>query len=274
MDLAMTNRPRPFIVQRMAKPPLILVSPSIERCGAEFHDLSVSLSVKYDFAILQSGGIPVTAPTTTDEALLAEALRRVDGILLTGGGDVNPNLYTDHLPPAVRKTIGITPDGGRRDLRELRLIDETFRQRKPLLAICRGHQLLNVAFGGDLVADIRRQVPGALNHQRWDKAGDLVHEVALTAGSLLAKITGTRTLGVNSSHHQAVLRPAEPLVAVARSRDGIVEAMELNSEAAQMVPFLLSVQFHPERLTERYAKHRAIFERFIQVCTQPNHREL
>jgi len=169
----------------------------------------------------------------------------------------------------VRKTIGLTPDGGDRDLRELRLSDEVFRQRKPLLAICRGHQLLNVAFGGALIADIRRQLPGALNHQRLDKAGDLVHEVALTPGSLLAKITGQRTLGVNSSHHQAVLRPAEPLVAAARSRDGIVEAMELNSETTRVVPFLLSVQFHPERLTGRYGKHRAIFERFIQVCAQP-----
>ena len=250
----------------MARPPLILVSPSIERRGVEFHDVSISLSVKYDFAILQSGGIPVTVPATTNRALLAESVRRTDGVLLTGGDDINPCLYSDRLPRAVHKTIGVTPDGGRRDLREMRLIDEALRQRKPLLAICRGHQLLNVVF--------RRQVPGAINHQRLDKAGDLVHEVALTAGSLLAKITGARTLGVNSSHHQAVLRPAEPLVAVARSRDGIVEAMELNSEAARVVPFFLSVQFHPERLTERYGRHRAIFERFIQVCAQPKHREL
>jgi len=253
----------------MAKPPLILVSPGIERRGIEFNDLSISLSVKYDLAVLQSGGIPVAAPVTTDQALLAEAVRRTDGVLLTGGDDINPDLYADHLPRAVHKTIGETPDGGARDLRELRLIDETLRQRKPLLAICRGHQLLNVAFGGALVADIRRQLPRAINHQRLDKPGDLVHEVTLTDGSLLAKITGKRTLGVNSSHHQAVLRPAEPLVAVARSRDGIVEAMELNSKTARVMPFLLSVQFHPERLTERYRRHRAIFERFIRVCAQP-----
>ena len=258
----------------MTRPPLILVSPGIERRGAEFHDLSVSLSVKYDLAVLQSGGVPVTAPTTTDRTALAEAVRRTDGVLLTGGDDINPGLYADRLPRAVYQTIDPTPDGGGRDLRELRLIAEAFRQRKPLLAICRGHQLLNVAFGGELVADIRRQLPQAMNHHRLDKAGDLVHKVALTAGSLLAKITGTRILGVNSSHHQAVLRPAEPLVAVARSRDGIVEAMELNSEAARAVPFLLSVQFHPERLTERYARHRAIFEQFIQVCAEPNHCKL
>ena len=252
----------------MARPPLILVSPSIEKRGVEFHDLSVSLSVRYETAVLQAGGIPVITPTTISRQLLAEVVRCADGVLLTGGDDINPDLYGKKLSRAVRKTVGTTPDGGGRDLRELVLLDEVFRQRKPLLAICRGHQLLNIALGGKLIADIRRQVPGALNHQRMDKAGEIVHEAPLTAGSLLAKITGKRILGVNSSHHQAVLEPAEPLTAVARTRDGIVEAMEWKPEAARRMPFLLSVQFHPERLTERHAEHRAIFSRFIKVCTE------
>jgi putative glutamine amidotransferase len=250
----------------MAKLPLIIVSPSIEKRGIEFHDLSISLSVKYDNAVLQAGGIPVTPPATTSRQVLAEVVRRSDGVLLTGGDDINPDLYDRHLPRAVRKTIDTTPDGGGRDLRELMLIDETFRQRKPLLAICRGHQLLNIALGGRLIADIRRQVPGALNHQRMDKAGELVHEVPLTTGSLLAKIVGKRILRVNSSHHQAVLEPAGPLRAVGRTADGVVEAMELEPEAARRMPFLLSVQFHPERLTEKYAEHRAIFRRFVEAC--------
>ncbi|MGA2029164.1 MAG: gamma-glutamyl-gamma-aminobutyrate hydrolase family protein [Verrucomicrobiota bacterium] len=206
----------------MARPPLILVSPSIEKCGVEFHDLSVSLSIKYENAILQCGGSPVAMPTTNERGLLAEIVRRVDGILLTGGDDINPDLYTKSLPRAIRKTIEQTPDGGGRDLRELLLIHEVFRQHKPLLAICRGHQLLNVALGGKLIADIRRQVPGALNHQRLDKASDLVHDVELTANSLLGKIAGARALGVNSSHHQAVLRPAKLLAVTARSSDVIV----------------------------------------------------
>ena len=141
---------------RMAARPLILVSPSIEKRGVEFHDLSASLSVKYDYAILQAGGIPVTAPATTDRALLAEAVRRADGVLLTGGDDINPDLYDKNLPRAIRETVGMTPDGGGRDWRELVLIDEVFRQHKSLLAICRGHQLLNIAIGGKLIADIRR----------------------------------------------------------------------------------------------------------------------
>lgn len=252
----------------MVRPPLILVTPSIEKRGVEFHDLSASLSVKYDFAITQAGGIPVAAPTTTDCKLLAEVVRRVDGVLLTGGDDINPDLYTKNLPRAVHKTIEQTPDGGGRDLRELVLIHEVFRQRKPLLAICRGHQLLNIALGGQLIADIRQQVPSALNHQRLDKPNNVTHEVTLTANSLLAKITGGRILGVNSSHHQAVVQTADPLMATARSIDGIVEAMELKPDAAKRMPFLLSVQFHPERLAEKHEQHRAIFERFIQICAR------
>jgi len=218
--------------------------------------------------VLQAGGVPVIAPVSASRSILAEILRRMDGVLLTGGDDINPDLYAKKLPRSIRKTIEPTPDGGKRDLLELILIDEIFRQRKPLLAICRGHQLLNVALGGQLVADIRQQVPGALNHQRLDQAGKIVHEAALTAGSLLAKITGKRILGVNSSHHQAVLHPAEPLMATARSRDGIVEAMELKPDAARWMPYLLGVQFHPERLVKEHAEHRSIFRSFIQACNR------
>jgi putative glutamine amidotransferase len=246
--------------------PLILVSPSVEKSGVEFNDLSASLSIKYESSVLQAGGIPVVVPMTTDRAVLAAALRRVDGVMLTGGDDINPDLYLDQVPRALRQTVDETPDGGGRDLRELILLDEIFRQRKPLLAICRGHQMLNIALGGKLIVDIDRQVPGAINHRRMDKSCDIVHRVPVAEGSLLARITGVNTLGINSSHHQAVLEPAEPLVAVARTRDGIVEAMELRPGAAGLLPFLVSVQFHPERLTDRQAEHRAIFKAFVRAC--------
>ena len=255
-------------LSRMARPPLILVSPSIEKRGVEFHDLSASLSVRYNQAILQAGGIPVTAPVTTNRATLAECVCRTDGVLLTGGDDINPGLYDKSLPKKILKTVSQTPDNGVRDRFELLLIAEIFRQRKPLLAICRGHQLMNVAFGGGLVADIKQQVPGALNHQRMDTALEFVHEVALTPGSLVAKICGRRILGVNSTHHQAVAEPAQPFVATGRSRDGLVEVMELKPESAARLPFFLSVQFHPERLTEKHARYRAIFQKFVAACTK------
>jgi len=253
----------------MGRPPLILVSPSIEKRGVEFHDLSASLSVRYNNAILQAGGIPVSAPTTTDRATLAECVRRTDGVLLTGGDDINPALYEKKLSRKILKTVEQTPDGGARDLRELVLIEEIFRQHKPLLAICRGHQMLNVAFGGRLLADIGQQLPGALNHRRMDQPLDLVHEAALTPGSLVSKICMTRVLGVNSTHHQAVLEPAEPFTATGRSCDGIVEVMELKPELAGTLPFLLSVQFHPERLVQKHARYRAIFEKFVAACAKP-----
>ena len=247
---------------------MILITPSIEKHGVEFNDLSASLSVRYNEAVLAAGGIPVAAPTTSDRAALAEAVRRTDGVMLTGGDDINPELYEKKLPAKLAETVEQTPDGGMRDLTELILIDEIFRQQKPLLAICRGHQMLNVAFGGKLVVDISQQVAGRVNHKQMDKPFDLVHEAALTPGSLVSKICKTSMLGMNSTHHQGVLEPAEPFTATARSGDGIVEVMELKSKCPMKLPFLLSVQFHPERLVQRHARYRAIFETFVTVCAK------
>jgi putative glutamine amidotransferase len=145
-------------------------------------------------------------------------------------------------------------------------VDEVFRQRKPLLAICRGHQLLNVALGGTLLADIQLQKAAAFEHRRTDKRNEIVHEVRLTPGSLLDKIARRQTLGVNSTHHQAVDRIAAPLRTAAASPDGIIESLELKPEAAKSLPFLLSVQFHPERLADRYPEHQAIFDAFARAC--------
>jgi putative glutamine amidotransferase len=250
----------------MTKPPLILISPSIEKAGVEFHDQSISLSEAYPRALAGAGGIPLTLPVGTSRELIAECVRRSDGVLLTGGDDIDPDLYTEELPAKLRRTVGTTPDGGERDLRELLLIDEVFRQRKPLLCICRGHQLLNLALGGTLIVDIPTQVPGAINHRRMDRRGEKVHEVRLTPGTLLSKMSPGRTLGVNSTHHQAVDRVAEPLQIAAASEDGIVESMELKPEALGLLPFLLTVQFHPERLCHRHPEHGMIFRAFTQAC--------
>jgi len=135
-----------------------------------------------------------------------------------------------------------------------------------LLAICRGHQVLNVALGGTLLVDIPRQLPAALRHRQMDRKAEKVHDVHLTPESLLAKITGRRTLGVNSTHHQAVDQPAGALKVSARSADGVIEALELKPDARHRAPFLLSVQFHPERLAGRYAEHRRIFDAFSRAC--------
>ncbi len=258
----------------MSQPPLILVSPDIEPKGVEFGDQSISLSEPYLQAVLEAGAVPLVMPTTTSRPWIAACVRRADGVLLTGGEDVAPVLYGNGLPARLRRLVQVTPDGGQRDLRELILIDEVFRQRKPLLAICRGHQMLNVALGGTLLADIASQMPGALNHRRLDRRDAVTHKVALTDGSLLAKITGRRLLGVNSTHHQAVERPAPPLAVTGRSSDGVVESLELKPDAAHWLPFLLSVQFHPERLAGGRPEHQAIFRTFTRACARKQKQKL
>jgi putative glutamine amidotransferase len=252
----------------MKRPPLILISPGVEEHGVEFSDRSLSLSEAYPRAVAEAGGVPLVLPGASSRGAIAESVRRCDGVLLTGGEDIQPRLYGAELRPALRRTVKATPDGGERDYRELLLIDEVFRQSKPLLAICRGHQLLNVALGGDLVADIPSQVRHAMNHCRMDRRSEVVHEVRLTPGSLLSKITRANRLGVNSTHHQAVGKLAEPLQTSAVGRDGVVEGTELKPEAIHLLPFLLTVQFHPERLARRYPKHRAIFQTFISACVR------
>jgi len=246
------------------RPPLILISPETDVDSGEFAERSISLSETYQRSVAAAGGLPLVLPGIASRDVVAECVRRCDGVLFTGGYDINPRLYTARLSPRLKQTVKM--ESPERDLWELILIDEVFRQRKPLFGICRGHQLLNVALGGTLVVDIAAQLPGAMKHSRPDKKGEIVHEARLTGDSLLAKITGRRSLGVNSTHHQAVGRVADPLRVTARSEDGIVEALELKRETARLLPYFLTVQFHPERLAGRHPEHQELFNAFARAC--------
>lgn len=248
----------------MKVPPLILISPSSQASGIEFDDASLSLSNCYCSAIHSAGGIPAVLPRVRDRKAVAELVRRSDGILMSGGDDVQPGIYRKVVPKDLSATVHETdPD---RDWMELVLIDEVFRQRKPLLAICRGHQILNVALGGTLFVDIALQVPGSLDHRQSDRKDEIIHQVTLTKRSQIGMICRSETLGVNSSHHQSVDRVAELLRVAAWSSDGVVEGLELRESEAGLLPFLLAIQFHPERLFSRHQAHRKIFERFVQQC--------
>jgi len=245
--------------------PLILISPECDPKGLEFADPSLSLSFKYLQAVEACGGIPFVTTHSASGRQVADYVSQCDGILLTGGGDLNPGLYGARIPGRVKELVKAVHDGGRRDLYELMLIEEVFRQRKPLLAICRGHQLLNVALGGTLFVDLPTQKPSRIRHGRMDCDAGVVHSVRLTRGSLLSKIVRNQSLGVNSTHHQAVKKLAPALRVTARSPDGVIEGAEQASNK-KFLPFMLSVQFHPERLMDRHPEHRAIFEAFIAAC--------
>ncbi|NDA67825.1 MAG: gamma-glutamyl-gamma-aminobutyrate hydrolase family protein, partial [Verrucomicrobia bacterium] len=150
-----------------------------------------------------------------------------------------------------------------RDVLEFALVDEVFRQRKPLLCICRGHQMLNVALGGTLIVDIPTQLPGALAHKQVERKFELVHEVTFAVDSQIAALLGTIQSGTNSTHHQAVARVADALRVTGTTSDGVIETMELKDPS--QLPFLQSVQFHPERLYDRHPHFAELFRDFIRT---------
>ena len=142
-----------------------------------------------------------------------------------------------------------------------------------MLAICRGHQILNVALGGDLVVDLamqRRRRPG---HNPRGGNDRLVHKVTLTPDSVVTKMTGEAVLAVNSSHHQALDRVAEGLRVTGLSPDGVVEVVE-GDLRSPLLPWLVGVQFHPERLVEREAGHAALFRGFVRACRAKDGKRL
>ncbi|MFM1770309.1 MAG: hypothetical protein RJA22_2838 [Verrucomicrobiota bacterium] len=247
-------------------PPLVLISGSTDDRGAEFEDYSLSLSMNYPLAVRAGGGQPWLLPCLPDRAFVAGAVRRCDGVLLTGGDDVDPRRYARRLPPAVAATVHRAHAA--RDAFETLLVEESRRQGKPLLGICRGHQILNVALGGTLTADIQLQLPACMNHNRAKEKDRVVHTVTCAPGSLLRRMAGGNRLWVNSSHHQAVARVAKVLRVTAVSRDGIVEGLELAPEARGLWPWLLAVQFHPERLFRRHAGHLELFRNFVRACAR------
>jgi len=242
-----------------------LVTPSTEDKGAEFYDHSLSLSEAYLDSVTGAGGLPLVLPCAPAPKLVAEYVRRADGIMITGGDDVQPELYCPEVPAKLRATVGRNDPP--RDLLEMLLVKEAFVQRKPLLAICRGHQILNVALGGTLYVDIPAQAPSGINHSQLEHKDRVVHEVRLEGDSLLAKATGGTTLQVNSSHHQAVQKIAAPLRATGHAPDGIIEVLELRPEDAGLMPYLLGVQFHPERLTRGRPEFNELFRGFVQACS-------
>ncbi len=238
------------------KRPLIALTPDVhERSGG---GLNGFLHKEYTDAVLAAGGLPMVLPLTDDEPALVALLERADGLLLTGGGDMDPALFDGDAANPTLKSISRL-----RDRMELfltrRLLDEG---RRPVLGICRGCQVMNVAAGGTLVLDVPTEIGDAVNHGD-PRHSELVHDVSIEAGTRLHALAGAMTIGVNSSHHQAVKNVAPCLRVSARSvHDGVVEAVELDGK-----PFFLGVQWHPERLHERHAPSAALFRALVTAAS-------
>jgi putative glutamine amidotransferase len=215
-----------------------------------------SVGETYTRAVHRAGGTPVIIPPVTQAVDWEALLDRLDGLLLSGGEDIAPTAYGQALSPWTGRV------DGERDSSEIGLARLWLTRGKPLLAICRGHQLLNVALGGALLQDITAEVPDALDHAYLPgrPMEDTVHTVEAMMESQLAAILGSALFSVNSAHHQAVVQPGRGLEIVAYASDGVVEATEMRDH-----PFCLSVQWHPEAMLRISAAMLPLFEEFIRA---------
>jgi len=205
----------------------------------------------YVAAVERAGGVAVALPA--QPKAVADLLPILDGLLLSGGGDIAPDLFGQARHP---KTQGIDRQ---RDRFELALAREWVKGDRPLLAICRGIQVLNVALGGDLIQDIADQVADAVIHQK--SGGEARHLIRLHPNSRLARLLGGDRLEVNSSHHQAVGDLAPGLEAVAWAADGVVEGVEMPHAR-----FVIGVQWHPERMFENDARQWRLFAGLVEAA--------
>jgi putative glutamine amidotransferase len=213
------------------------------------------LQHSYINAVTGAGGMPVPVPSNLSEELLEEMQKRLDGVLLSGGGDIS----LDHFEGAPHPRI----DGvdALRDFSELSLARWASGQGIPILGICRGVQVMNVALGGTLYTHIPEQLPNALDH---DYPGHLrrqiVHSVSVDAGTRAATIFSDIELKVNSLHHQGIKNVAPALRVAGCAPDGLVELIELPDH-----PFAIGVQWHPEWLTDQPATQR-LFSSFVEAA--------
>ncbi|MBR6187217.1 MAG: gamma-glutamyl-gamma-aminobutyrate hydrolase family protein [Clostridia bacterium] len=215
----------------------------------------ITVNQDYLDAVLRAGAAPALLPLTDDEKVLAEYLRRIDGLLLTGGADVGPEMYGEKRLPLCGETAPL------RDKMEFPLCRMALDVDKPILAICRGFQVLSCVLGGDMYQDIEAQFNKELKHPRFDRPGDKVHDLLVEEGSLLQKVTRLDSFRVNSRHHQAIRLLGAGLVPDAYAPDGLLESAHMPGRT-----FVLGVQWHPETLSDRYPEAQALFSALTEAC--------
>lgn len=209
----------------------------------------------YTAAIAKAGGLPMVLPMMTEEGLILSLAERLDGLLLTGGVDLDPSYFGEE---PIRQLGEVSPV---RDEMEWKLTGEFLKRDKPIFAICRGMQILNAVAGGKLYQDLAAQKAPVLQHMQHAPRWHASHEIAIAPGTKLAEILQTERIRVNSFHHQAVKKVAPGFVVSAAARDGVTEAIESLEHR-----FALGVQWHPENMWQRYPVFYSLFQRFVEMC--------
>jgi len=215
----------------------------------------VRLTAAYVTALERAGLIPLIVPPLSSAEAAASVLDSVAGLVLTGGEDVDPARYGEKRH---EKVVSVN---AARDATEAALVEEARARGTPVLAICRGIQILNVALGGSLVQDIPTQCETTIDHDDEGARTSRSHEVSIEPGSLIARAVGTEHCTVNSFHHQSVKRVADGMRVTARSPDGIIEGIESTDEDW----WAMGVQWHPEEMTESAEPwDRGLFKAFAK----------
>ncbi len=213
------------------------------------------IAMYYLEAVRRAGGTPVVVPPGPPDYIHGLA-SRLDGLVLSGGGDIDPARYDRQ---AIEQVYGVDEA---RDTTELALVDAALSLNLPTLAICRGMQVVNVALGGSLIQDIATERPDSLVHWAPDTQFDCHQPVTVDPATDLASVLGSSEVKVNSIHHQAVDTLGEGLTAVAWAEDGIIEAVTYDGEWP-----LLAVQWHPERLFTEDTASAALFDGLVNRAT-------
>jgi len=224
-------------------------------CGTR---IFVGIYESYLACLMAAGALPVIVPLGLSESALRTIYEGLDGVLLTGGGDIDPVHFHATADPGLLSDVNPA-----RDAAELSGTRWAAADDLPLLGICRGHQVVNVALGGTLYIDIPTERPSPLRHSTPSHLplAYHAHEVALQPESRVARILGTTRLATNSRHHQAVRDLGEGLVASAHADDGLIEAIEIPGKR-----FFMSVQWHPENMWDDSPAMRGIFTTLAEAA--------
>ena len=243
------------------KKPIIGISASMiyeEKDELFLGDKYSCAAYSYIDTVYKSWGIPVTLPILKDVSAIREQVKLLDGLILSGGRDVDPHFYGEE---PLEKLEAIFPE---RDIHEMALIKSAIDLKKPILAICRGMQILNVTYGGTLYQDISYAPGEHIKHYQIGSLYQATHTIKIDKNSTLFKMADKMEIErVNSFHHQALKQVAKGLKVVATAPDGIIEAVEAENEDGI---FVMGVQFHPEMMFDKSTFARGIFKKFINIC--------
>jgi putative glutamine amidotransferase len=243
-------------------PPIIGITATLKEDADAVAERPLGRFVRADLDYVEgvtgAGGVPVVLPPTGNEGAAESVLHSLDGLLLSGGSDLDPGYYGEEPLPE----LGITlPE---RDAFEMALVGQALRRGMPVFGICRGMQVLNVALGGTLYQDLPSQWErDVLKHRQDTPKWQPTHEVRVTNGSYMAEVMGREMVKVNSYHHQGVKDLAQGLVATGYSSDGVVEAVEAENLSER---WLLGVQWHAEAMRGAGPQQESLFEAHVSAA--------